>query len=68
MSDPNFGHDGNSNSLDDLLDHLGVTLEREKSRRAHGSSTTMHGDEASHLPYARHRLWHGYLQVHALVP
>jgi hypothetical protein len=35
MTDPNFGHDGNRNSLDNLLDHVGVTLEREKSRKVY---------------------------------
>jgi hypothetical protein len=54
MADPDFGHDGNSYSLDNLLDHVGVALEREKERIC--SSATMHGDKTSHLPYAQHRL------------
>jgi hypothetical protein len=73
MTDPHFGHDGDGNRLDDLLDHVWVALEmekREKRKVPEGicSSNTMHGDEASHLPYARHRLRHEYLQAHALVP
>jgi hypothetical protein len=28
MTDPHFSHDGNGNGLNDLLDHLGVALER----------------------------------------
>lgn len=30
MTDPHFGHDGDGNRLDDLLDHVWVTLEMEK--------------------------------------
>ena len=30
MTDPHFGHHRNGNRLDDLLDHVWVTLEMEK--------------------------------------
>jgi hypothetical protein len=35
MADPHFSHDGNRNCLDDLFDHLGVTLERGSAKRAY---------------------------------
>lgn len=72
MTDPYFSHDRNGNRLDDLFDHLGVALERESAKKMPRNkktfSTGMHGDGASHLPYARHRLLHEYLQAHVLVP
>lgn len=66
MTDPHFGHDRNGNGFDDRLDHVWVALEMEEW--AYVLATRMHGDGALHLPYARHRLKHEYLQAHALVP
>ena len=39
MTDPHFSHDGNGDSLDDLLDHPGVALERGDAQKAYIFST-----------------------------
>jgi hypothetical protein len=35
MTDPHFSHDGNRNCLDDLFDHLGVTLWKGENAKRH---------------------------------
>jgi|SRR6266702_1230856 len=40
MTDPHLGHDGDGHGLDDLLDHVGITL----SQRGMRSSTMMDCD------------------------
>jgi hypothetical protein len=39
VTDPHFCHDGDGNGLDDLLDHMGVALERGNAQQAYIFST-----------------------------
>jgi hypothetical protein len=73
MTDAAFGHNRDSDGVDDLLDHLRVALQDKKEQGKvlevmNRFQQKINAGMSRLLPYARLHQWHEYRRVHAPGP